>query len=164
MFVQYASLPSRTSAGCNVLISSESQIARDQHCTPLGCSFFARPVLYRHSTTTRPLPYHNVLLCVVERDSLASLQSRDCHAQRHRVVVSRVNVRIRRLARANAFHPVAHVRDRGIVGTRVCVGFGLHRLLRKRHRREQGGFFAHSLSFLLTQSAFRSALLGGESQ
>ena len=47
---------------------------------------------------------------IVERNALAGLNRRNRHAQRDRMVVSRVNVGIRLLiARLHAFHPVAHV-------------------------------------------------------
>jgi len=56
------------------------------------------------------LPDHHFLFRIVESHSLPRMHRRDRHADRSRVVIAGNNIRMRRLAAADAFHPIAHVR------------------------------------------------------
>src|SRR5689334_20281962 len=57
----------------------------------------------------------HILFGVVEGHALAGLQGGNRHRERRRVIVSRVDVGIRRLARAHALHAVAPVQERRLI-------------------------------------------------
>src|SRR6185437_1297396 len=68
------------------------------------------------SPSTSPAPLrihlasrHHLLRFVVEGNFLARFDGGDIHAQRNRMRVPGLNRRVRRLARPDALHPVAHV-------------------------------------------------------
>src|ERR1035437_1661965 len=63
---------------------------------------------------------HYLLGLIVEGDFLAGLDCGYIHAQRDRVAVACADAGVRRLARADAFHPVAHVG--GGLGVAVSTG------------------------------------------
>ena len=69
-------------------------------------------------------PDHDVLLRIIESDSLPGLHRRDGHAQRHRMAIAGFDVRIWFLAVLHAFHPVANVCDRGVLPAGVRCGRG----------------------------------------
>ena len=94
----------------------------------------------------------HVLRGIVESDALAGLDGGDRHAQRHRVTVAGVDTGVRRLATADALHPVPHVGRCGIVG----AGVGGRRRggrFRDRHGRQQVGLPSHGLRVVLSQAA-----------
>src|ERR1700684_236460 len=64
--------------------------------------------------------HHHLLRLVVEGHFLAGLNRSHIHAESDGMAVSCFDRRIGRLARAHAFHPVAHVRGGLRIG--ACVG------------------------------------------
>src|SRR5437588_10953559 len=62
------------------------------------------------STARTELADDDLLFGIIEGNALACLQSRNRHADRRRVVIARMNVRVGCLAAADALHPIAHVR------------------------------------------------------
>src|SRR5579862_7114409 len=65
---------------------------------------------------------HHVLRLVVEGDFLAGLNRSHIHAEGNGVAVAGLNGSVGRFARAQALHPVAHVRRGLRVGVRVGGG------------------------------------------
>src|SRR5215469_12393885 len=84
----------------------------------------------------------NLLRLRVERHALPRLDRRHVHAQRHRVAVARIHMRIRLLARAHALHPVPHVRRGLLVRARVGRSRGRLRLA-QRERPQLVRFHSH---------------------
>src|SRR5437763_15924765 len=75
-----------------------------------------------HTVRMSASAHHNVAFGVVEHHLPAAVHRGDGHAQRHGVVVARLDVGVGLLARAHAFHPVLHVGGGGRIGARVRRG------------------------------------------
>src|SRR6266849_8906438 len=81
------------------------------------------------------------------------------------MIVCCVNAGVRSLTRAHALHPVAHVRERLVVGSSVCRGFSFHSFLfHQRHSWQQERLLTHCLCMLLFEPTFRTDLVGIEIQ
>src|SRR5665213_658087 len=103
-------------------------------------------------------PYHDLLRLVVEGDFLAGLDRGDVHAERDGVAVARFKAGVRRLAGADALHPVAHVGG----GLRIAVGDGARGdrgVAAEREARQQVGLHLHFGGGASSETTFSRDLL-----